>query len=288
MRRGFLVRPRPARECVTQGPTTGPASTSSPSKQKLSSSPPPPSPRRSKPFEEADPIHRSVSLLPLGASSSPEGLVISFRSNLELLLAHPWVDRAFLRQCEAVELRAVEGKGLGLVVPREVGEGEVLVRERPLLVIPEVVRTDVLQQFEQLLEHLPLGRRQAFGGMHNVHPTEGAFGVHRTNCVGLDFGSGMDGWRGAHAGTFEWIGRANHSCAPGAVVAWDGETLTGRLVALRPMSEGEEVRISYLSPGELRLPTAERRRLLWEDYRFVCECERCGSAYTNGLGGDAS
>ncbi|KZO96810.1 hypothetical protein CALVIDRAFT_99577 [Calocera viscosa TUFC12733] len=260
MRRGFLVSPKPSvRVPQDQRPAGGTLPPSPPALLR------PSEPER---LDASDPIHSTVSLLPLPLpSSSAAGggagsLLISFRQNLELLLPHPWADRSFPTFHEGVELRAVSGRGLGLVVVagRRFRAGEVMIRERPLLLLPEVVRLDVLQQFDFLLGHLSREKRDAWGRMWNLHPGEGAFGVHRTNCVALDLDvGGGSGWQGEHAGTFEWIGRANHSCAPGAGVGWDGcvcslasfSTLTSLLPRPLPCcNRGEKVLMLMRDAGK--------------------------------------
>lgn len=68
------------------------------------------------------------------------------------------------------------------------------------------------------------------------------------------------------------LSAANHSCIPNCIL------LSGarRLVALRPIAANAPLTISYLPLDQLReWDTAARRARLWEDYLFVCTCERC-------------
>ena len=74
------------------------------------------------------------------------------------------------------------------------------------------------------------------------------------------------------AALFEHVACANHSCRPNAAIRLDGDEL--RFVALRSVSEGEEVTISYVHDDVLFMPVKLRRKFLraWD---FVCLCPRC-------------
>lgn len=65
----------------------------------------------------------------------------------------------------------------------------------------------------------------------------------------------------------------NHSCAPNChAMKRDGDCCGDAvLLALRPLSVGEEVTIAYVDEG---LKLRERRAAL-RDYGFVCACPRC-------------
>ena len=67
------------------------------------------------------------------------------------------------------------------------------------------------------------------------------------------------------------IAAANHACCPNSVVV-EGR----RIVALRDIAQHEPITLSYLGLAALRsLDTPERRRRLWKDWMFHCECDRC-------------
>ncbi|KAK3404515.1 hypothetical protein EUGRSUZ_K00821 [Eucalyptus grandis] len=65
----------------------------------------------------------------------------------------------------------------------------------------------------------------------------------------------------------------NHSCHPNAKAFKREEDRDGQatIVALKPISKGEEVTISYI---EEDLPFEERQALL-ADYGFSCKCVKC-------------
>ncbi|XP_078437215.1 histone-lysine N-methyltransferase ATXR2 isoform X2 [Wolffia australiana] len=65
----------------------------------------------------------------------------------------------------------------------------------------------------------------------------------------------------------------NHSCCPNAKAFKRDEDKDGQatIIAIRPISRGEEITISYVDE---ELPYNERRALL-ADYGFQCQCARC-------------
>eukprot|EP01041_Mallomonas_annulata_P006912 gene6912-14039_t len=68
----------------------------------------------------------------------------------------------------------------------------------------------------------------------------------------------------------------NHSCVANAHHSFNGTTLTVR--ALRDISPGEEVTISYIDVGR---PVWWRRSKLLSSYGFTCHCSRCSTRDTN-------
>lgn len=65
----------------------------------------------------------------------------------------------------------------------------------------------------------------------------------------------------------------NHSCCPNAKAFKREEDKDGQatIIALQPISKGEEVTISYIDED---LPFEERQALL-ADYGFRCKCKKC-------------
>lgn len=143
----------------------------------------------------------------------------------------------------------------------------------------QIVRYQAARSFEALS---PERQRRWMGlcdslALHGSGSTKTAAGVYHSN----SFGTAADGQRTSVL--FEVISRINHSCAPNVDVVTDVHLgrARGRLVALRDISAGDEVLVSYLgSVGSVRmeLPTEARRLDLRRKHRFICACERCGPA----------
>lgn len=80
------------------------------------------------------------------------------------------------------------------------------------------------------------------------------------------------------APTFDPIGvcldpfasKANHSCAPNAIVVFDGPRL--QLRSLEPLVSGQEVLISYVESNN---PYGVRQAELKERFYFDCRCSKC-------------
>ena len=69
----------------------------------------------------------------------------------------------------------------------------------------------------------------------------------------------------------------DHSCSPNCKVDMDG---CGKLVveAVREIRKGEALLISYVAEPET-VSYDERKKRLWETYKFACRCERCVRDY---------
>lgn len=75
----------------------------------------------------------------------------------------------------------------------------------------------------------------------------------------------------------------SHSCSPNT--AWHLDDASSFILqARRPIAAGEEITISYLSPADLCLPTADRREILQVSKGFRCCCERCFSVLDGARG----
>ncbi|KAL1660765.1 hypothetical protein GGF50DRAFT_106030 [Schizophyllum commune] len=190
---------------------------------------------------------------------------------------------------------AGQGKGLGVFATRDIGPGELIIAERPLLMIPLGVPTaknipahftmkQMIQAslaewekaLEMLVERMLPERREAFMKLANSHTTDGSgpiLGRIRTNGIaasGLHY-QGKRGPEGRFSATCELISRVNHSCSPNARYTFNKPTFTSRLRAVRDIKAGEEITITY---SRLDVPSAERQKDL-APYGFVCTCDAC-------------
>ncbi|KAF5365329.1 hypothetical protein D9758_005412 [Tetrapyrgos nigripes] len=173
------------------------------------------------------------------------------------------------------------GKGMGVFANCDMKQGDLIMAERPLLVIPammepmipmtmhttpEQMRQLVLLQQEKTMEML-VGRlteedQKAYRELYNCHTEDGSgplFGVHRTNALEV-------------SDYFEPV--VYSSCRPNAAREWDSPTFSLHLRATRNIKKDEEITITYLS--DLLIPTAERQYQL-RSYGFQCGCEACSN-----------
>ncbi|KAL1726137.1 hypothetical protein EV714DRAFT_255167 [Schizophyllum commune] len=188
---------------------------------------------------------------------------------------------------------AGQGKGLGVFATRDIGPGELIIAERPLLMIPLGVPTaenipahftmrQMIQAslaewekaLEMLVERMLPERREAFMKLANSHTTDGSgpiLGRIRTNGIaasGLHY-QGKRGPEGRFSATCE-----PRSCSPNARYTFNKLTFTSRLRAVRDIKAGEEITITY---SRLDVPSVERQKDL-APYGFVCTCDACKGA----------
>ena len=139
-------------------------------------------------------------------------------------------------------------------------------------------------------------QRAAFFALHNCNSADpnDALSIISTNSFLIP---GVPGHNVLYSAVFETFSRLNHrcrvpsfcgictgtnkrgaaSCCPNAMFRWDRATFSGEIRALRPISAGEEVTISYfqdiMGPAAV---THERQKFLLECYNFKCACPVCG------------
>jgi len=93
------------------------------------------------------------------------------------------------------------------------------------------------------------------------------FSIIDCNAIGINDKRGL---QSLAVGIFPNAAMLNHSCKPNAVAINNGTTLNVR--ALRPIAEGDEICITYVSPLETN---QQRREKLESQYYFECGCTSC-------------
>jgi len=83
---------------------------------------------------------------------------------------------------------------------------------------------------------------------------------------------------------FHHISFINHSCQPNAVWEWNPQRGVGTVHALRDITKGNQIYVSYISRLEDTLkPRAERKLLLSHGWGFDCTCAVCHGGSDDGL-----
>ncbi|KAF8470423.1 hypothetical protein DFH94DRAFT_637585 [Russula ochroleuca] len=178
-------------------------------------------------------------------------------------------------ETSCLRVKNIRGKGKGCVAARAVPRGEPVARERALLVMPRTCLSPQ-QLVGAATDTMMPNQRAAFFGLHNCNSADpkDALSIISTNSVLIP---GVPGHNVLYSAVFETFSRLNHSCCPNAMFRWDRATFSGEIRALRPISAGEEVTISYfqgiLEPAAV---THERQKFLLECYNFKCACPVCG------------
>ncbi|KAK4113181.1 SET domain-containing protein [Canariomyces notabilis] len=165
-------------------------------------------------------------------------------------------------------IRAIAGKGKGLVATRKIAKGKWILSELPIFTLPKRLDIRALEhQVAKEVESLNDDHRRAFFDLTNIHGNAYSqpFGIAKTNALPL-------GSNASSVGLFLDASRINHSCRHNAQNNWNENI--GRLTihALRDIEEGQEITIHYMgSTGEYE----ERQRFLREKFRFDCKCQLC-------------
>ena len=169
--------------------------------------------------------------------------------------------------------------GFGVKANRLFAAGELILCEEPLLSVPRefslplgmdeetaLLRTHSLldECLLESLEHLTASASDKFFGLacHQADCGRSALGIFRTNAIET----------GARGTVFALSSRLNHSCDPNVIHRWNSASEVLELRAARDIPMDAELFIAYRAQG---LPRAERRRQLWVEFGFVCECNLC-------------
>jgi hypothetical protein len=172
-------------------------------------------------------------------------------------------------------MREVDNKGRGLVANRNISMGQVILAEKPLMLVnfqpPSQTHEEVLKQYKKLnkkqkFEYLGLGH-QARRGVNKI------LAIFDGNCVSVRISEEEADWRGIYC----QFSKTNHSCASNCVInILDGEREV-KLVASRNIQKGEEAVVNYLDPYRWKKPLHrfERMRLLRNLWNFTCTCDIC-------------
>lgn len=81
----------------------------------------------------------------------------------------------------------------------------------------------------------------------------------------------------AGSALYETLCFSNHSCTPNTVPTPPASSVRGTaLRALKSIYAGDEITWNYTWPGDLALLSKKKRqRLIYEAFRFHCQCPRC-------------
>lgn len=187
-------------------------------------------------------------------------------------------------------LRPSPRNGLGLFTNEDIPKGNILIIERPALILPSVhgelikqkqanpekawdcIKADYLQGE---LERLPKPKQGEIWSLSNHTENSKEFpllSIFRTNSFGFSEHEGL-------SGIYVFCARINHSCDPNC--SWDisripeSNDLRDRVIRITTIQElktGDELTITYTT-HENRVE--ERQTELLRAYGFKCRCPRC-------------
>ncbi|TFK87037.1 SET domain-containing protein, partial [Polyporus arcularius HHB13444] len=167
----------------------------------------------------------------------------------------------------------IKGAGLGLVATSDIVAGAVILRERPLVLVPRAYNMRSMNE----------GTRTLVSAVNTMHPENQRLFYALKNVEGKTVASEEEGildtnaytcgaHNGRYGGVARDVSRANHSCRPNAEHCFDTATLTQSLRAFRDIPAGEEITVTYI---DWSLKCEERQDRLRCRYSFNCTCKSC-------------
>ncbi|KAJ3516600.1 hypothetical protein NLJ89_g1025 [Agrocybe chaxingu] len=168
----------------------------------------------------------------------------------------------------------IPGKGKGAIAARDIKQGELILREKPLFVVPRNINASPPKFIYGELQKLSPEGQQAFLNLSYVnfpkgldpegHPEEVALAMFQTNAVSA----------GENVGLFPRMARINHGCSSAFNVVYNWRDWEEQLVvhALKDIPKGKELLTTYTNT---KRPRDERRAFLSQQYGFLCTCDVC-------------
>ena len=205
------------------------------------------------------------------------------------------------------EVRRTACSGIGLYATRLIGRGECLLSEAPIATwrvkagasdaekaasfdaMAAQLTSEQVDAILQLSQDAKYGEVQTLlgtwqtNGLPINYERVGAGGQRAAASAADGHEGNAQGGREAHAhahaqggreaAVFATICRLNHACAPNCHAEWNARMGREAVHALRDISAGEELTISYLPPrGSVR---EARQKALLERFGFKCACALC-------------
>ncbi|OCH91994.1 SET domain-containing protein [Obba rivulosa] len=230
-----------------------------------------------------DMTHLVLTVVPPSSPLLPDpdmySALISFKTQKEKLLAIPGFPTSFTTPSPPVyRVQRAGGRfqGLGMFATQEVHIGDLIVRERALLITTQYVppgpdgRPNIHAFDVAVHQQMSAPRRAMYLALSNIFPElPQTLGILNTNSLYI---GALPGYNGACGGVFNDISRINHSCRPNAVFWWDLQSFSGQIRALAPIRPGEQIFITYIDMWPTR---TVRQATLLKKYRFRCACGAC-------------
>ncbi len=163
----------------------------------------------------------------------------------------------------------VPGKGQGMFACTRLQAGSRILADEPLVVVADsTIKEGVEERISQSLGTLSPEQLQKFDALYCPdHPTRASPAArYLANCFEIEKPT---------SGIFLNASRANHSCYPNAIYAWNQNLRRLTIHAIDYIEAGEEITVSYDLPF---FSLATRRKLLRDFYAFECDCPVCHDA----------
>ena len=175
-----------------------------------------------------------------------------------------------------VSIRLIEKKGRGMVANRRLAMGQIILAEKPIMLVNCNPKSRPHAQVMNNFKKLSKKEKAKYLNLGHDH-TEGdkIFKIFDRNCVSVRVKEDEDDWRGIYVE----FSKINHSCAANSVINILNSEREITLVAARAIAKGEEIVLNYLNPYRERKPSLmlrfERRNSLNQFWNIDCTCDVC-------------
>ncbi|KAL5482605.1 hypothetical protein ACEPAI_9199 [Sanghuangporus weigelae] len=173
----------------------------------------------------------------------------------------------------AFDVVDIPKKGKGLVAMRDIKQGELLIKERPLIVVPSSTNSSPAQLLKDRLRNLTPSQRDEYYSLSYVHPGKDLKSLSEDDIMLAIFQTnGISA--GDSVGLFPRTARLNHGCSAAFNSVYSWRTREGNLVvhAIKPIKRGQELLTTYM---DTKRPRHERQAYLKSNYDFRCTCSVC-------------
>ena len=181
------------------------------------------------------------------------------------------------------EVREFPGKGKGLVASQHIRRGDLIMANTASLMIDyrsfeELATAEYRTLQAAAIEHLPKPHKEAVMQLSTHVDAKDLTAMEIidrvTSTNGFDIEPHVEDEEQEHGffALFPEISRMNHDCRPNADYYFDYDTMTQYIHAVRDISAGEELTLSYINPVMSR---RDRIRRLKQTWGFDCACRLC-------------
>ncbi|KAK7056643.1 hypothetical protein VNI00_002360 [Paramarasmius palmivorus] len=179
------------------------------------------------------------------------------------------------RDATIFRVEDMPGKGKGVIAVRDIEQGELIIYEHPLFVVPTQISVSPVDLIFSNLQRLDTSAREAFFNLSYVNLPSGvdpqvntgevALAIFQTNAVAAGNGG---------VGIFPRMARLNHGCSGAFNVVYTWRENEGAIVvhALKRIKKGQELLTTYTNTKQ---PRDRRRAYLASQYGFNCQCDVC-------------
>ncbi|KAJ7647065.1 hypothetical protein FB45DRAFT_187777 [Roridomyces roridus] len=183
----------------------------------------------------------------------------------------------------AIQFRDTGNMGTGVFATQDIRAASVLLVEYPVTVVQNTFALNFgmtrAEVYGELVNRVPENALPALLQLHNAQPS-GLYsqeeGLVRSNALGIALPAPCAPVPAAmgHCAVFLKASRINHSCAPNAIARFDTQSFTLVVRALRPITKGEELVLSYIDLDHF-VTRAERQTRIRDLCHFDCLCAQC-------------